>query len=485
MAKVRQAILFSFATRYSAMIVGLLSTMVVARLLTPEEIGTFAIASAIVMVMSEFRLLGAGMYLVRERELTREKIRSAMGLTVLISWGMGLAIWAVAPAIASLYGLEPITTVFRVLSLSFFLAPVISIPTALLTRDFLFRKLFVIRIITSLVNLVCTVSLILMGYSFYSLAWGYTLAVVAEFLLVYFHRPEGMPWAPSFRHLAPIARFGIYNSLAGFFRRGVVTAPDMIIGKMGTTTQVGLFSRGLGFIEFVSQTLMMGVKPVVLPYLSEVQRNGNDINDAYIRASVLLGGLIWPILAVASVVSLPAIRLFFGDQWDAAAPFATLLAYWAMFRSVHWFSSDLLVARGLEKIMVIKDGALFSLYCTAIVLAFPSGLLAVAGGFVAVGFVDLLVTTGLLARFVDLRPMTLLIAWLRNGVLTGLCWGSAWSIYANGEVASTGVAKSFWVVALALPFVWLLVLYIVKHPLRLEVTHFLEWCIRRSTRVRS
>src|SRR5690554_7299878 len=89
-SSIRRAVLYSSVTRYSMRFMGLFSTMIIARLLTPEEIGTFAIASAIVMVMSEFRLLGAGAYLVREQELTEEKIRSATGLTVLISWGLGL-----------------------------------------------------------------------------------------------------------------------------------------------------------------------------------------------------------------------------------------------------------------------------------------------------------------------------------------------------------------------------------------------------------
>ena len=118
-SKVRRAVVYSSLTRYSLMVIGLASTMVIARLLTPDEIGTFAIASAITMVMSEFRLLGAGMYLVREQELTEDKVRSAMGLTMLISWTMGVGIWFVAPMVADLYELPPIATVFRILSVSF------------------------------------------------------------------------------------------------------------------------------------------------------------------------------------------------------------------------------------------------------------------------------------------------------------------------------------------------------------------------------
>src|SRR5690554_8055744 len=51
--------------------------------------------------------------------------------------------------------------------------------------------------------------------------------------------------------------------------------------------------------------------------------------------------------------------LFFGDQWLEAAPYASLIAWWAIFRMVHWFSSDLLMARGFEKVMVIKEAVVF------------------------------------------------------------------------------------------------------------------------------
>src|SRR5690606_12248372 len=125
------------------------STMIVARLLTPAEIGTFAIASAIVLIASEFRLLGAGMYLVREQDIPPEKIRSALGLTFLISWGLGLAIFISAPWAAEFYELPDVANIFRILSVSFLLAPYISIPTALLQRNYKFDVLFRVTLLAT------------------------------------------------------------------------------------------------------------------------------------------------------------------------------------------------------------------------------------------------------------------------------------------------------------------------------------------------
>lgn len=482
MSKVRKAVIYSSATRYTSKLIGLLSTMVIARLLTPSEVGTFAIASAIVMVMSEFRLLGAGTYLVREKELDDAKIRSATGLTIIISWGMGLLIWAVAPSVAALYQLPETLTIFRILSVSFFLAPFVSIPISLMTRDFKFRDIFIIKFIATVTQLTLTIALIKYGFSYFSLAWGQTFSIVLQFFLIIYFRPKSMPWMPSFSNLGVIAQVGIFTSLANFLRQGVVAAPDMILGKMGTTTQVGIFSRGLGFVEFVSQTLMMGIGPVALPYLSETRRSGGDMNWAYTRASVLLGGIIWPIMAVCSLATLPAIRLFFGIQWDAAAPLAFWLAFWTMFRSVHWLSNSMLTASGKERIMVVKEAGIFSVYFLAIVLAYPFGLEAVAIIFVATALLDMLVTSFLLSKVLSLKLFEFVLAWWPNAAVALVCWSVTFTIKQYIAFDDSNYWLPVLTIAMVLPVVWFLALRLFGHPLYQELLKLLDGVVGRISR---
>src|SRR5690554_620249 len=106
MASVRRAVIYSSLGRYLLMFIGLISSMIIARLLTPSEIGVFAVASSLVMIMAEFRVLGANAYLIREKELTNEKIRSSYGLTLLVSWFMGLAIIASAFPLAGFFEIK-------------------------------------------------------------------------------------------------------------------------------------------------------------------------------------------------------------------------------------------------------------------------------------------------------------------------------------------------------------------------------------------
>ena len=86
MSKTRRAVYLSAVARYSDMIVQFVSVMVIARLLTPEEIGIFSISLAVIALAQTLREFGLGAYVVQERELDRARIRSAFGVALVLAW---------------------------------------------------------------------------------------------------------------------------------------------------------------------------------------------------------------------------------------------------------------------------------------------------------------------------------------------------------------------------------------------------------------
>lgn len=474
MSKIRRAIVFSSMAQYGVRLIGLVTTMIVARLLTPDEVGTFAIASAIIMIISEFKLLGAADYLIREPEITDLKIRRALGLTVLISWGLGLLVLALGVPAAAFYDIPPLAVIFAILSTGFFLGPFISIPTAVVARRFEFRVVLAANIVSSITSLATTVLLIYLGFSYYSLAWGYFAKMAAELAVICLIREFPKYWVPAFSGIGVIARFGIFASLSNLCRRALNTVPDLVIGKMGTTAQVGMFSRGLGFVEFLSGTLQMGVSPVVLPYLSEAKRSGGNLTEAYTRATVLLGAMVWPVLSVASMASLPVIRIFFGGQWDAAAPIASILAIWLILRSTHNFANNLLIASGNERLMLIKEALLLGSAFGLVILSFSMGLQAVAKSFIVLGVFEIVLASWLLRCAVNLEIVPFFGALSSNLVLSVICAAATFAISHFVSFDHEQAWRPVGVIALCLPIVWLVSLKVLRHPLYGEIRLLLK-----------
>lgn len=470
MPDVRSALLYSSLGRYALMFIGLISTVVVARLLTPEEVGTFAIASSVVMIMAEFRIIGANAYLIREKELTNDKIRSAYGLTVIVSWGLGLFIVVSAVPLSKFFNLDVLSTIFFILSLSFVFAPYISIPNALLSRNYRFKEISIIRVSSSVVTIISIIILIKSGLSYYSLAIANVISIVIQFILYMYFTRDVRVYRPRFINMKPIVSLGIYTSLSLVIRKAQYTAPDMVIGKMGNPNQVGIFSRGLGFMVFVSDGLLSGISPVALPYLSDVHKRNDSIVDAYTRAAQLIAGLAWPVLAVASVASLPAIRLMFGDQWDQSAPLASVIAFWAILRAAHVLAPKALVAVGKEASMLAKEVIVFVFFLASIIFAYSNWeLTGVAYAFIFTGLVDFLVSSYFMKLKVGLNIYRYCRALLSSVVVTIICWGAAYVISLFYPFSVTAPIYTLFQISMILPIVWLGSIFITGHPIKKEV----------------
>ncbi|MDO3722583.1 oligosaccharide flippase family protein [Marinobacter sp. chi1] len=470
MSRVRRAVIFSSISQYGARIIGLVTMMIVARLLSPDEVGTFSIASALVLMISEFKMLGAGAYLIREKELNEEVIRRTLGLTIITSWALGGCVLAVGPTISNYYDLPSLSSIFNILSIGFFIGPFVSICIALLTREFNFKIILISNLSSALASLLVTVSLIYLGLSYYSLAWGQVARLTIQFgTLVIFAR-FALYYQPRFSKLGVIARFGVYNSLANLFRNSVNVVPDIVIGKMGTTSQVGIFSRGIGLMDFVAGTVQKGAEPVVLPYLSEAQRSGKSMVDSYTRATVLATGFAWPVLAVASVASLPVIRFFFGQQWDAAAPLASALAIWLILRTTHNFANNLLITLGKERVMIFKEAGLLIAVFILVIVSYPLSLQAVANAFIIVGFLEIFLVTVLLVRLFGLNVGLFYKSLSSSLLIAALCSFVAWLISMLVPFDQVQSWKPVLLISLILPPIWLILLKCFGHPLYKELS---------------
>jgi len=474
MSNIYSALLHSSLGRYLLKLIGLFSTIVIARLLTPQEVGTFAVASSVVMLMADFKLLGASTYLIRERELTENKIRSAYGLTIIICWSMGVLIFASAYHLSLFFNIPEVMIVFMILAVSFFVAPYISIPNALLTREYRFKEVNYIKISAAVGQIVLTVLLIYLGYSFYSLAWGHLLSVLIQLVMSIYYTRETKIYLPIFNGISPIAKMGIFTTISGTLRHAQLTIPDVIIGRMGTPTQVGIFSRGLGFINFVYESILAGVLPVSQPYLSKKKNSNENVSDAYLKATGLILGVTWPVLVVASFASYPMIKLMFGENWLAAAPYASILAYWGMFRAAVAFVPQALIAEGKEKLLFYKETFIFLVFLSAIILSFQYGLKMVSLAFCSVAAFDFFISYLIIYKVMNIPFLRLLKFFFDNFILAFLFFSIMFIVDGYSPYKDYGSLIYILSLALFLPPVWAFLLYLLKHPIYFEVVRMIR-----------
>jgi len=463
MSSIRKAILYSALGQYSVHILNFITVIVLSRIITPAEIGVFAVAGSVSLLATELRSMGVVQFLIREKELNDKKIRTALGVTITVSWGLGIIIIALAPFIADFYEEAALRNILWILSSTFFIGPFTSVPIALWIRDMQFQSQFVQKLLSAGIGSGCTILFVLYGYSYYGLAMGAVVGITIELIVAIYLKPAGTVWLPSFSWVGELVKFGLYTTSNGLFFRFSQSIPDLVIGRMASMADVGLFSRGLGVILFINRILLSAISPVVLPHLSKVNRSGKSVSDAYLRANKLQAAICWPVFAVVSVAAYPMIRVLFGDQWDLAVPIASILTLWVMLTTIHCYATEALIAMGGERLVFLTGFIVFIFRFAGVLITVPHGLEAIAWSIVFSGAVEFLVKSWTIKKVIGTTMRDLFIEFTPNIIITFICWLTVTLIDQLMPFDSTSPWLSILVIALCLPPTWLLLLRITKH----------------------
>ncbi len=346
MTSVRLSLLISLAEKYSITIINIGATLIIARLLSPEEIGVYSVGLAFVAIAHTLRDFGVGNYLIQEKELTEDRIRTAAGITLLLAWTLALLLALGSGWIAALYNKPEMRSVMLILSLSFVVIPFSSPTLALLRRNMSFKALFQIRIVSAIVHSSVAVLLAWQGYSFASLAWASFAGVATTAVIAAYHRPGQRIIWPSFVEWRRVSSFGSKASVEAFVTEIGMNAVDMIAGRMLGFTAVGIFSRAQGLISMFAREFTSAVIQVALPAFASGHRAGLDLKEPYLKAIATLTLFAWPFYAFLALMAYPIIRIMFGDQWDAAVPLAQILALGGMVFALWALAGQILLGMG-------------------------------------------------------------------------------------------------------------------------------------------
>ncbi len=465
MSRLRSAVVLSVLAQHSNLLISFVGITVVARLLTPAEIGTFAVASSLAVLAIEIRTFGISQYLVREKELDEEKLRTAFGAMLLVSWSLAAAIVAGAPFVASFYDQPALRQVLWILSGTFVLAPLSTVPFAMMLRDMRFDRVLRVKTTSALVRTGGSIGFVLLGWSYHGLAAGVLAGAVAELLAIsWFDRSRSLI-RPGLSRWRSVFAFGTVTSAAGALQRFTQGIPDLVLGRLASMSDVGMFSRGLGLVSFVGKLIEAAVQPAILPHLSEIRRRKGDVGREYLRCISLHAAVTLPAFAVVGILAGPLIDLFFGDQWTAAVPIATVLTLWAMLRTVHAFLPNALLAQDRERVVLGIETCSFVSRLALVVALVPYGLLAAAWGVCLSGVVTLAVCTLAADRCLKVGPLEIARALAPSVTLAAVCGAVAWALTAFTGLGANGSLVQLAVAGPVLLVTWLATLRLLRHDL--------------------
>ena len=382
MSSVRKSLAFSALDSYVGLVLSIASTAIIARILTPEQTGVFAVAAVFASLASTFRDFGVAEYLIQEKQLDDHAIRAALTVNIAISWLMAVLLFSLAPLVAGFYRSPGVADVMRVQSASFLLIPFGAVTMAWFRREMNMKPIFIAGLLANSASFVVAIVLALRGFGYMSLAWSSLVGVVVTVGVSVWMRPPAMPRWPGLQGVGRVLHFGKFASGVYIFGQLGKSAPELIVGRIQGMAAVGMLSRGGGLVEIFNRLVLRAVMPVCLPFFAKAVRETGTPRNGLLAAIAYITGLGWPFLLCIAVAAFAAVRLVYGPQWMAAVPLAQVLCLVAAIELVFFASKEALLSIGNARDSNTLQMSMQAMRIVSLLLAAPLGLQAACWGLV-------------------------------------------------------------------------------------------------------
>lgn len=316
---------WSVSTRIASQLLNFLITVLLVRMLTPQDFGLIGMIVIFTGFASLFSELGFGAAIIQYKNLEERHLSSIFWLNVVA----GLLIMGIlmisSPLIAAFYNEPRLMPLTMVISVNFFIGPFNIVQNAILKREMNFRLLGVIETASFLLAGSVAIALAVAGFGVWSLVWQSLLMTSSSVLIMWVLSD----WRPKLqcqkKAIQELLKFS--SNLLGFniYNYWIRNADNLLIGKFVGTAGLGIYSRAYSMMLLPLREVTSVVSRVMFPALSRIQDDKLRVKSIYLQVNRIIGLITMPVMCGLFVVAEPFVITLYGPKWEAVTPILKIL----------------------------------------------------------------------------------------------------------------------------------------------------------------
>lgn len=386
-------VVWSAFDSFSGLAIQMICSLIVARLLTPADygiVGMITVFSAIGLIIIDS---GYGQALIRKQNASQVDFTSVFYLNILLSIFVYLVLYLFSPIIEEFYSIKGLSQVSRVLFLIIPINALGLIQNTILTKKVDFKTLGIISAISALISGVIG---IVLAYKLRSV-WAIVFQTIAMYGIRTFLLWVIPKWRPirqfslsSIKEMTPFASNLMFTGLLGTIVNNI---SPLLIGKIYSATQLGLFAQADRLQKLPSTTFTNIIQRVTFPVLVEVQDDNNRLSNAYLRLLSTAVFIIAPIMIYLILEARNIFLITLGEKWLTASYYFQILCITGILYPIHSLSINLLNIKGKSKLLFKLEALRKAFFLITIIAAI---------NFDIVIFIWMQVVYGIIQLFVNL-----------------------------------------------------------------------------------
>ncbi|MBT3390741.1 MAG: lipopolysaccharide biosynthesis protein [Chloroflexi bacterium] len=390
---------------YLSFIIGKLlsfaTTIILARLLLPEEFGLVGYATVVIDYLDVLNTLGMGTAIISRKDRIEEASNIAFYSSTILSIVLYLLAWVAAPFAAAYFSEPAVTPLLRVIALTLPIYALGAIPGAHIQKNLRFKIKIIPDFSRSFSKGLVSVVLAWAGFGVWSLIWG---QIVSAFIVVILNWILGK-WRPTRVFDRQVSKemltFGGHIVAIGFIGVLLNNVDYLIVGRVLGAAALGYYTLAYRMPELVIRTINLGVDRVAHPILSTLQWDQEQLRSVYRNYLRYTSLAILPAGVGLAILSAPIIRIFYSSEWLASIPVMRWIAIAVMVGALGHIPGVLYKA--INRPDILNKLALIKLPLTIAILWYGSrwGIVGVALGHVLLAFIKVTLDTVVAGRFVN------------------------------------------------------------------------------------
>ncbi len=350
--------LWTFIETFILKGVSIIASILIARILGPEQIGIFGMTSIFLAIGLSLVDSGMSASLIRTKKTDDTDYSTVFYINIAIALIVYIILFFSSPIIAAFFNQQILKDIIRVYGLVFIISGFSSVQLAILTKELKFKSIMKLNIPGSIIGSLAGIICAFWGLGIWSLVINYVLIQLITSLLLWITSN----WKPKFIYSRAVAKihfkFGYKLTISGIINAFFSNIYNVIIGKVFPATTLGFFDRARLFNDLPVQTLTSIIDRVSFPLISSLQDNKSRVSDVSKSILTITFFIIAPIMFGAAALAKPLFLLVLGSKWVSAVPFFQILCLTGIFYPVHSFNLSLLKVYGKSdlflKLEIIK-----------------------------------------------------------------------------------------------------------------------------------
>ena len=416
--QVATGVAWSTAEKVCSMLLQMVVSIIVARLLVPEDFGVMAIltfftAVALVVVDSGF-----SQTLLRKKSPTSNDYKSVFIFNLVVSATLYILFVALSPLLASYYNLPVITKIAPVLFLLLPLNALSIIQNTHLSREFRFGLLSRINFAAALVAGVLAIIVAVCGGGVWALVIQRLSVVAVKAVLLWWRggwRGEGTFSRSAWREMAPFSFRLMSTDIVSATYNNVA---QLFIGKVYSTDTLGYFNQAQKVKDLTVPSAVLSVQTVTYPALAKIKDDVAKFAESFRKVLLLNIFIMAPVSAGLSVVAEPLFRVLLGEKWLATVPFFEVIALSGIFYPLAMVAYNVLKVHSNGAIIFRLELLKKAIMTIVLAVTIPCSTMAIAWGLVAMTFVEFVVNFAATRRYTALSWWQMIRTLLPSIILT-------------------------------------------------------------------